>query len=338
MDKLSCVSTVVGSFPYENTPANMEQAFWDQIQSGVNYPCYPQLESMISQFLDPLSTMDCNLRKTGELYALDGEFKVPSKPFALNYGEFVVNFLKAHPDVKSKIKGWKACLTGPFTLAGSILIKPEVVGNKPPIVFQEARAMMDPNTVMKLAEMMAMIAKQYDEMGATIISMDEPSLTLIVGRKKILFHSEDFIISALNKAVSTISHASSVHICGPISPKLRDILLSSNVKIMDHEFANGSNEGIFDATQFDNANKTLAYGVLESSVKYKENAQITDYVETAEIVSQRIQKAIQQVGKQNLIFKPDCGFGGLRATFGQEMGSEIVRRKLSMLRDVMNKL
>jgi methionine synthase II (cobalamin-independent) len=68
--KKSWVSTVVGSFPKENNPYNMEAAFKEQIDAGIDFPCYPQLVSMIDQFLDPLSS-DPNsglVKKEGKFY------------------------------------------------------------------------------------------------------------------------------------------------------------------------------------------------------------------------------------------------------------------------------
>lgn len=338
MQKLSCVSTVVGSFPYTNTPENMEKAFWDQINAGVDYPCYPQLSSMIDQFLDPLCGLNSNLTKQGQNFLLEKDLIIPKIPFALEYGKFVTNFFEKNPSAKAKVKGWKACLTGPFTLAGSIITTSELVHNQNPIIYKEPRAIMSTDLLYKLADMMAMIAKAYDEMGATIISMDEPSLSLIVGLRKIFYHKEDVIIDILNRALKPISKYSSIHICGRLSPKLRDILLSSNVKILDHEFTNGDNDPVFSKTHFEHNDKSLAYGVLQSSVKYMEGGLVENYVETPEIIDSRIQKAITQIGKENLIFKPDCGFGGLLATFGSEMATEIVRRKLRILNNCIKKV
>ncbi|MBD3352622.1 MAG: hypothetical protein GF364_14135 [Candidatus Lokiarchaeota archaeon] len=73
MNKLSWVSTVVGSFPLENTNENMENAFKMQIEAGIDYPCYPQLISMIDQFLEPLSEIpDSGLvQKDGKYYLED---------------------------------------------------------------------------------------------------------------------------------------------------------------------------------------------------------------------------------------------------------------------------
>ncbi len=331
VEKISWVSTVVGSFPYENTPENMEKAFWDQINAGVDYPCYPQLVDMISQFLDPAIEKGCGLRKEGLEYALDGDFIIPEDPVATEYGKFVVDFFKKYPEAKEKVKGWKACLTGPFTLAGKIIVSEEAVGGKKPIIFQEPRAIMSQEIIGKLAEFMAKIATEYNKMGATIISMDEPTLGLIVGRRKALYHENQFIIDTLNTAVAPIENYSSVHVCGRISPLLRDMLLESNVNILDHEFQKTNNEGIFTKEMFEGKKKLLAYGAIQSSADFIRDGKIEDYVESTQVISDRLLKAAEQYGKNNLILKPDCGFGGLMAQFGQEMASEIVRQKLKNL-------
>lgn len=338
MQKLNCVSTVVGSFPYSNTPENMEKAFWDQINAGIDYPCYPQLNSMIDQFLDPLCELNSNLVKQGQNFVLEKDLVIPKSPYALEYGKFVTDFFAKNPTAKPKVKGWKACLTGPFTLAGSIITTAQMVNNQNPIIFKEPRAIMSADLLYKIADMMAIIAKAYDDMGATIISMDEPSLSLIVGLRKIFYHKEDVIIDVLNRALKPISKYSSIHICGRLSPKLRDILLSSNVKILDHEFTNGDNDAVFNKSHFENNDKSLAYGALQSSVKYIEGGKVEDYIETPAIIDARLQKSIAQIGKENLIFKPDCGFGGLMATFGPELAPEIVRRKLTLLNEGIKRL
>jgi methionine synthase II (cobalamin-independent) len=336
MTKLSGVSTVVGSFPYPNSPQNMEAAFWDQINAGVDYPCYPQLIGMVEQFLDPVSRLNCGLQKDGKIYRITEEFTPPKTPVATEFGQFVLDFFKKYPEAKAKVKGWKACLTGPFTLAGDIVIPEKLAEDKSAIIYQEPRAIMNASLVEKLAEMMASVAKMYAEMGATIISMDEPTLALIVGKRKTLYHQEDTIINILNKAIAPIQTYASVHVCGRLAPKLRDILLSSNVKIMDHEFTNGDNDGIFEKSMLNREDKTLAYGVLQSSVQFQKDGTLETYSESSDIIRKRIQKAQDSLGAENLIFKPDCGFGGLLASFGQELGSEIVRTKLSRLSQILH--
>ena len=337
MNKISWATTVVGSFPYENTPENMEQAFWDQIQAGVDYPCYPQLVSMMDQFFEPAMKAECGIVKKGKKYYLDGDFKIPSKPIALEYGQFVLDFLEKYPEVKSKIKGWKACLTGPFTLAGEIIVPSERVNGKRPILFEEPRAIMNAEIVSQIATMMANIAREYVKMGASIVSMDEPSLGLIIGKRKCFFHPESTYTDLLNKAIEPISTNSSIHVCGRISPRLRDVLLNTNVNIVDHEFQKEDNANLYERAQLESKNKVLAYGILESSVAYQEQGTLESYVETPAILEEKMSQVVSTYGRDNLIFKPDCGFGGLKAIFGQELAAEIVRKKLSTLADVMQK-
>lgn len=325
---MSRVSTVVGSFPYNNTPSNMERAFWDEINAGVDYPCYPQLVDMVSQFLDPLCNLNCGLTHAGKIYQIQEDFTPPTSSFATEYGQFVLDFFQKYPEAKTKVKGWKACLTGPFTLAGDILIPQSLSEGKSPIIYQEPRAIMSEALLLKLASMMATIAKTYTEFGAEIISMDEPTLSILVGKRKTLFHTDEKIIEILNTAIAPISKYSSVHICGRLSPRLRDILLSSNVKILDHEFTKGDNEGVFERHMFEREDKILAVGVIQSSVPFQKEGTIETYVESLDVIKQRILKAKENFGSENVIFKPDCGFGGLLASFGPELAPEIVRRKL----------
>jgi methionine synthase II (cobalamin-independent) len=338
MEKLCWVSTVVGSFPYSNTPFNMEKAFWDEINAGVDYPCYPQLVDMVSQFLDPLCNLNCGLTHAGKIYQIQEDFIPPTNPFATEYGQFVLDFFQKYPETKSKIKGWKACLTGPFTLAGDILIPQILSEGKSPIIYQEPRAIMSESLLFKLASMMAIIAKAYSDLGAEIISMDEPTLSILVGKRKTLFHTDEKIIEILNTAIAPISKYSSIHICGRLSPRLRDILLSSNVKILDHEFTKGDNEGVFERQMFEREDKILAVGAIQSSVPFQKNGTVDSYVENLDLIKQRILKAKSEYGSENVIFKPDCGFGGLLASFGPELAPEIVRRKLSRLTQVLKEL
>ena len=337
MTKISWATTVVGSFPYENTKENMEQAFWDQIHAGIDYPCYPQLISMMDQFFEPAIEAECGIIKKGKQYYLDGDFNIPSKPIALEYGHFVLDFLEKYPEAKAKIKGWKACLTGPFTLAGEIIVPPEKVNGKRPILYEEPRAIMNAELVSQIAEMMANVAQEYVKMGASIVSMDEPSLGLIIGKRKSFFHSDETFVELLNRAIAPITTNSSIHVCGRISPRLRDVLLQTNVNIVDHEFQKADNEGLYERAHLEGNNKVLAYGILESSVAYQKNGTLESFVETPDKLEELISQAVVTYGKENLIFKPDCGFGGLKAIFGQEMAANIVRRKLSTLTNVMRK-
>ncbi len=72
-------------------------------------------------------------------------------------------------------------------------------------------------------------------------------------------------VEILNKSISEITNLSSIHVCGRISPKLRDILLQTDVKILDHEFTtNEKNFEIFQKEHFEDTDKFLALGTVKS--------------------------------------------------------------------------
>ena len=330
MKKEGLFTTCVGSMPISNTEENMNRAFKDLIEIGIDFPCYPQLEAMNSQFLSPLSKIIEPLEETEpEVFYLGDDFKIPDKPVALEYGEFMVNYLKEHPDLKDRIKGTKACLTGPFTLASEVFLREELSKGIDLKIFNEHRAIMLSWIVDKFAEIMKEIGRAYNDMGINIISMDEPILGLLVGRK-IFFHTEDFIIKTLNKALSGIKTMPSIHVCGRISPYLRDILLQTDVKIMDHEFRTSEvNFKVFEKKHLEDNDKYLAMGTVQTNLSPKKGAGIDDYVEKVDFLKNYITRGIDLYGKDNLVIKSDCGFGALKKTFeSEEFAYQIAIRKL----------
>lgn len=338
MDKEGLFTTLVGSWPLSNRPENMIKVFSDLIEVGIDFPCYPQLLSMISQFLSPLAKSVDQLDEENERFYLSNDFKIPKNPITLEYGEFINKFFNERRSLLERIKGTKACLTGPLTLASEIILKGEVAQGIKPIVFSEPRAIMVDWIVEKLAEIMKQVGKAYNGMGIDIISMDEPLLGVLVGRKP-LFHSEDFIIEILNKSISEIKGLSSIHVCGRISPKLRDILLQTDVKILDHEFTtNEENFTIFQKEHFEDTDKFLALGTVKSKFMHENGNFINDYVEKIGFLEIYIKKAIDQYGKENLIIKPDCGFLPLKDTFGEKEGYEISLSKVRNMVKAVNKI
>ncbi|MFW9999909.1 MAG: hypothetical protein ACFE9Q_02355 [Candidatus Hodarchaeota archaeon] len=330
-------TTVVGSWPLGNNHKNMLRIFSDLIQIGIDFPCYPQLLSMTHQFLNPLSEIIPQIKKLEEKFYLYEDFELPKQPIALEYGKFIIDFFNEHPDLKTLIKGTKACLTGPFTLTFETILKNDLAKDLKPIMFEEPRAVMVDWIVDKFAEIIKQVAFAYNDMGIDIISCDEPILGLLVGRK-ILFHSEDFIISTINKAISGIKGLSSIHVCGSISPNLRDLLLKTNVKILDHEFStNEQNFKIFEQKHFQEADKYLALGTVESKFTPLPNKKIYDYVEKVEFLKAFIRRGIEKYGRENLIIKPDCGFYPLKV-FGEQDGYEIAIKKVKNMVLALNEL
>ena len=320
-------TTLVGSWPLENTVSNMLKVFDDLIQIGIDYPCYPQLLSMTYQFLSPLSKIVPQLEEIDDKFYLSGEFNKPKEPIALEYGKFITDYFTERPELKRSIQGTKACITGPFTLAFETILKNDITKGLKPIIFEEPRAVMVDWIVDKFAQVIKQIATAYSEMNIDIISCDEPVLGLLIG-KRILFHTEDFIIKTINKAISGIKGLSSIHVCGRISPYLRDILLKTNVNILDHEFStNQENFKVYEKKHFQGTDKLLAMGTVESKFTPILNKKIEDYVEKVDFIKKFIKKGIDLYGKENLIIKPDCGFLPLKV-FGEKDGYEIAINKV----------
>ncbi len=320
-------TTLVGSWPLENTNNNMVKVFTDLIEIGIDFPCYPQLLSMTYQFLSPLSKILPQLDEINEKFYLYEEFETPKEPIALEYGKFIINYFNEHPNLKKSIRGTKACLTGPFTLAFETILKNSIAKGLKPILFEEPRAVMVDWIVDKFAEIIKQIGTAYSDMKIDIISCDEPILGLLVGRK-VLFHSEDFIIKTINKAISGIKGLPSIHVCGRISPYLRDLLLKTNVKILDHEFStNQENFEVFEKKHFQGTDKFLALGTVDSKFVPIKNKKIDEYVEKVDFLKRYIKKGIDHYGKENLIIKPDCGFYPLKV-FGEKDGYEIAINKV----------
>lgn len=335
-------TTVVGSFPLSNNMENMNQAFKDQINLGINYPCYPQLVAMNPQFLSPLSQLISELKEENNSFFLSGEFKTPNQLVAMEYGEFIVDFFEKNPDFKNNVMGSKACLTGPFTLSSEIVLIEQLSKGLKPMIFNEPRAIMVDWIIDKFADYMKEIGKAYNDMGINIISMDEPILSLLVGNK-VWFHSEEFVIETLNKALSGIKDMPSVHVCGRISPKLYDLLLQTDVKIMDHEFrTNEKNFNVFQKKDLERADKYLAMGTVQTSFSPIPDGKVEDYVEDFSFLKNFIKNGMERYGKENLIIKPDCGFGALKEAFGSEQFAyDIVKAKLNnmvkALKDINSK-
>lgn len=318
-------TTVVGSFPLRNTKENVEKAFKFEVDIGITYPCYPQLDDMNLQFLRPLSNdlPDMNI-ENGHVF-LTEDIEIPNRAHGLEFGKIVKNWIDS-----SEIKDLtpKACLTGPFTLTSVILLKGKVAEGLSSPLFKEPRALVHAGLVEKFAQWVKKIAQAYSDLGFKLISIDEPVLGLIIGRKKPLHHDEEFITKMLNIAFSGVAGIPSTHVCGVVPPKLIELLLQSDCKILDHEFTGSpTNFQRFSKDQLEQYDKYLALGSVETKVS-KKSDRVEDHVETIQSIKDYISKAIDQFGKDRLLIKPDCGFGPLKETFGEDLGYKIAQKKL----------
>lgn len=89
-----------------------------------------------------------------------------------------------------------------------------------------------------------------------------------------------------------------MHVCGILDNAFKD-LTRFNVDILDMEFAgNNVNMGVLEKNASLLGSKKVGFGCVDSSVN-----EVDDIKDIDELVA----KAIEIVGKENLIIDPDCG-------------------------------
>ena len=295
-------TSYVGSFPLDFSKENVERILHDVIKLGIDYPCYPQLRSFIDMFLDPLVEAKV-LKRVENAYVIDYPFytlNLDNIAEQLEIPEFTwsIDFL-ASTGLSSKVKGFRACVTGPYTLASQVYIKPPYTLSNSGL---SSRAVVD-----KLTSFVSIVAEKFSKK-ASIVSIDEPILSVVVEDKGVQQGlSEEGIRSSLERVFKSIRSMPSIHVCGYLSSRLVKLLTSTSVKILDHEFKDWPrNLDLFSKDLLLSSGKLLALGSISTK---------SSKVETVEEVKSFILKAREKFGEALFIAKPDCGFRGLRGAF-----------------------
>jgi 5-methyltetrahydropteroyltriglutamate--homocysteine methyltransferase len=316
LGKLLLATVDVGSLPLEDdfdgNRRNTDRAILDKLSAGLDYPCYPQLPGSPSspmnmglQFLIPLSKVEPKIKIRGqEAELLSDEIKIPSEPIGVERAEYFLNYLSQH-GLTSKIKGIKACITGPFTVASYL--------NRRNLMTCGASK---PSVVEELAQVLSRSCRRLSELGFDLINVDEPFFSVMLGRKVLFNYDAKFVVDMLDTILAEASCLTAIHACGTVTPLVKEVLLKSKVDIIDHEFAGSpANIHAYTKDDFERAGKLLAYGCV-SSVKPQ--------VESVEEISASIRNALDAFGRR-VIVKPDCGFGGMLGIPG---AYEVALRKL----------
>ncbi len=312
--------TYVGSFPLDNSKDNSHRILSDVMQIPIEYPCYPQLMDFIEQFLSPLMKAGV-LERKGNNYILLGDItlRVDLRE-AINPALWAVEFFRRHPECREKVRALKACVTGPFTLASQIYPP-----GKAPTIKNSLASEIE--YVASLANYLKPIIRSLRDLGYEMINIDEPFLSLIVGRRRLLFdYTPDDILDVLDSLARSIPTTSGIHVCGRISPLLAETLAQSEFSILDHEFADTpENLESYTRKLLEDYDKQLAVGVLSSK---------KPRVEDVPAISKNIELTIRRyTAERVLLVKPDCGFRGLRgATQTPEDAYKIALKKLRNLK------
>ena len=175
-------------------------------------------------------------------------------------------------------KGIKGIITGPNTIVHSSRIQ-FFYKNKEDAIIDLAHS---------LKYEVDAIAKKVEP---AYIQIDEPFLSTGMVDMKTAREAIDILKDGLEIPLG-------MHVCGILSDAFKDIS-KFNVDILDFEFAgNNVNLGVLEKNISLISDKKVGFGCVDSSVNT-----VDDIKDVEELVA----KAIEIVGKDNLILDPDCG-------------------------------
>ncbi len=311
-------TSTIGSFPLADSLANRARCMVDLLEVGIDFPTYPQLVDMGRQFLDGLAKQDIGVAPDGRSYRLKGkELKEDVPPPGLEPFFWSVRYLKER-GLGEKVR-LKAAITGPFTLASYIKTGTES--------FPSNTAVSNPELVGQLTRI---LSKSCEEVSseASMISIDEPILGVIVGARMPFGYDEEDIVQAYDTLKKACGDSFvGTHICGRLSPRLAGTLLSTDLDFLSHEFYDSpKNRDIYSPEDLEEAGKVLSVGCLSSKNPRLESSE--EILETME--------RFRQYGS-DLIFTPDCGFRNLTVDGSKERGYEISMKKLENMVEAVRK-
>lgn len=203
---------------------------------------------------------------------------------------------------------------GPYTLAGRIM---------PGSIYKSRMEVAD-----RFAEIINKELKALVAAGVDFIQLDEPSYAVHK-------HSPKAFVDLFNKTVQGVDAKISLHLCfgnyigRPVAHRIYEPLfphiLDANTHEYAIEFANREMAEAHLAAQIVEAGKDVAAGLID--VK-------NYFIETPEIVADRIRVMLKHVPPERLVVTPDCGFSetarwAARAKmFAMVEGARIVRQEL----------
>ncbi len=296
-------TTVVGSFPYRVDKKLMAQEDWYsdseirrtsyealefQLECGIDFPSDGQFDDMVEMYLAPL--------KRSGFITEDRFFGEGDLPLA-----HPVTILDSELEKAAREKGAQGIrvpITGPFTLA--CRVKNEK-GNLAETADREG--------VVALGKAVESFVKGFERsLSGSILSVDEPVLPFVLSS-----FGDDFIIDVLNNVFRAIKkNHSCMHVCGGVV-SIKDVSLSLQVDILDHEFQGTNNSGVYTQNELESNGKMLSYGVVNSNPRqvFKEDGRVQ--AESVSDITNFIKKGSEQYGLENLLISPDCGFGGWKS-------------------------
>lgn len=288
-------STVVGSFPCEeSSPSNFKDKLLNtfgaydsykdaikdsviaQLDAGVDIVSDGQVRddmvSIFTKFIPGMKLEDGNT-------VVVSKIRKPTREISINDLNYAKKVIKEYYGGKiPEGKGIKGIITGPTTIIHSSRIQ-SFYKNKEDAIIDLAHSLK--------FEVDAIAKKVNPE----YIQVDEPFLSTGMVDMKVAKEAIDILHEGLDVPLA-------MHVCGTLNNAFKDIA-KFNVEILDMEFAgNDVNLDVLEKNANLISNKKIGFGCVDSSV---------NEVDDIEDIDSLVSKAIDIVGKDNLILDPDCG-------------------------------
>lgn len=310
-------STVVGSFPvsnhspdsakdkllnvlgaYDPFKQSIKESVISQLDAGIDIVSDGQVRgdmvSIFTQYIPGMKLEDGNTVVVSKIRKPNREISVDDLKFAKKvikdyYGGNV-----------PEGKGIKGIITGPTTIIHSSRIA-SFYKNKEDAIIDLAHSLK--------FEVDAIAEKVQPE----YIQVDEPFLS--TGMVDIKVARE-----AINILKENLDVPLAMHVCGTLNDVFSDIA-RFNVDILDFEFAgNNVNLGVLEKNAELVNGKKIGFGCVDSSVNEVDDIDDVDYL---------VSKAVEIVGKENLLLDPDCGL--------RRAPKDVAFEKLQMINKVKDK-
>ena len=310
-------STVVGSFPVEVKKASstknkllnalgaydpFKQSIKDsviaQLDAGVDIISDGQVRgdmvSIFTQYIPGMRIVDGNTEIVSKIRKPTQEISIKD----LQYAKKVMNeYYNGNIPEGSGVKG---IITGPNTIVHSSRITSFYKSKEDAII----------DLAHSLKHEMDAIAKKVEPV---YIQIDEPFLSTGMVEMKTAREAIDILHDGLEVPLA-------MHVCGILKDAFKDIA-KFNVDILDFEFAgNDVNLDVLEKNYSLVSNKKIGFGCVDSSV---------NTVDDKGDVDQLVEKAIEIVGKDNLILDPDCGL--------RRAPKDVAFDKLKLMNDIKDK-
>ncbi len=310
-------STVVGSFPVEvSSPSNFKDkllnAFgsYDQFKQAIESCVLAQLDAgvdiisdgqvrddMVSIFTNYIPGMKIEDGNT----MIVSKIRRPTQEISIKDLQYAKKVMSNYYNGKiPEGCGVKGIITGPNTIVHSSRI----------LSFYKSKEDAIIDLAHSLKYEVDAIAKKVKPV---YIQIDEPFLSTGMVDMKTAREAIGILHDGLDVPLA-------MHVCGILSDTFSEIS-KFNVEILDFEFAgNNVNLGVLEKNASMISDKKIGFGCVDSSV---------NEVDDKNDVDNLVKKAVEIVGKDNLLLDPDCGL--------RRAPKDVAFQKLKLMNDIKDK-